>query len=426
MANVNAHVTAAPIATFGGHANGVSNEGRTAAALAGTAAVVATLSLWAVGAVAAAPIATFGGSATGDMLDGRLGATLAGTGAVAATFSPWRLGSTDGAIATFGGAAVGDVFDGRLAATPAGTASILANVRDVLDGAILAATNGPIATFGGSSVAIIFDGRIGATVAGTGAVTGALSGWRLGAVAAAPIATFGGSSAGILFDGRIAAALAGSGALTGTFSENRTGGVAGGPIATFGGTAAGIITDGVVGGVLPGAIATFGGSATGYSYDVRVRGTGAGRSHLYLGQIDAVAVPSAAAADLYVLTDGFGNPEGAPTTLLIETPDIAPLGELGRLRARLVSLTFQRSAACTVRVTPIVDYYTALPSSSYAYDAPSEPTRATIQIRLLRALTVLRLRIEVVSAGGAIEFYTPLLYYTPLKRHSGMAMGENP
>jgi hypothetical protein len=428
VANVTGTIASAPIATFGGTATGVANQGRIAASLTGTALLVGTLSLWTFGTVAAAPIATFGGSAVGEVLDGRIAATIGGSGTVSGTLNLYVIGTVPSApIATFGGSAAGVVFDGRLAAALAGSVAIEAHLRDALDGATLGAIPAaPIATFGGTAAGDVFDGRIAASLAGSGALTGALSIPRIAVIPSGPIATFGGTAAGIIFDGRIAAALAGSGALTGTLSIPIVGLIPSGPIATFGGSAAAIVTDGAIGNILPAPIATFGGALTGYSFDVRVRGSGSGRTHLFLGQIDTANPPASYAGDLYVLTAGYGNPEGTATGLVIETPDIAPLGELGRLRARLASLTLQYEAACTVRVTPIVDYDTELASVSQTLPAPGQVTRTTIPVRMMRALTVLRFRIEVTGGEGPVEIYTPVLFYTPLAERSGVAMGERP
>lgn len=150
------------------------------------------------------------------------------------------------------------------------------------------------------------------------------------------------------------------------------------------------------------------------------------RTHLFLGQVDTASPPTSGAAELYVLSGGYGIAAGQSATLLVETPDIAPLGELGRGRARLLSCPMQYDAACTVRVTPIADYMRELDPLIVALAAPGVITRTTLQVKMARAVTVLRARIEVVEATGAVEFYTPTLYYAPLSARSGMAMGEEP
>lgn len=337
------------------------------------------------GSIASAPIATFGGTITGVANEGRMGASLAGVALLVGALSTWAIGTVSAApIATFGGSATGTTFTGEMAATLTGTSTAVGNLGDYYDSFLTAV------------------------------------------VPSAPIATFGGSAVSVLFDGRMGAAPAGVGSLTGTLAVPILGTVPSGPIATFGGSAAGIVTDGALGNIQPAAIATFGGSATAYVFDPRVFGSGAGRTHLFLGQVDTAAVPASHAGDLYVLTSGYGNPEGAATDLLIETPDIAPLGELGRLRVRLASFTVQYEAACTVQVTPIVDYDTELPAVSVALPPPRQVERTVIPIRMMRALTVIRFRIQVTGGEGLVELYTPILYYAPLASRSGMAMGERP
>ncbi len=154
-----------------------------------------------------------------------------------------------------------------------------------------------------------------------------------------------------------------------------------------------------------------------------VPGVGVGRTHLFLGQIHNAAAPAAAAADLYVLSGGYGNTSGNDVPLLVETPDLAPLGVQGRLRLRRISVPFQYDAACTLAVTPIVDYRAELEPTVVAYGAPGSVTRQAVQVKLLHACTTVRLRIEVVTRAGPIEFYTPTIYYAPLSSASGVAMG---
>ncbi len=314
-----------------------------------------------------------------------------------------------------------------MAANLAGVALLVGALTTWSVGTVAAA---PIATFGGSSTGIVFTGEMAANLGGTSTAVGnlrdALEGAIFGVVPSAPVATFGGVSAGIVFDGRMASTLSGTGALVGTITTTNIGLVGSAPIATFGGTAEGIVTDGSIGNILPTPIATFGGSATGYSYDPRVWGHGTGRTHLLLGQVALTSPPTESAGDLYVLTDGYGNSEGAPTTLVLETPDIAPLGELGRLRVRLASLTIQHATSCSVQVTPIVDYTTELAPVTASLVATGRVTRSVIQVRMMRVVTVLRFRIEVTGAAGGVEIYTPILYYAPLAERSSVAMGEAP
>lgn len=153
---------------------------------------------------------------------------------------------------------------------------------------------------------------------------------------------------------------------------------------------------------------------------------GVGRTHLFLGQTDTAASPASAGAELYVLSGGYGIPTGSDTALVVETPDIAPLGELGRLRARLLMCPVQYAGACTVQITPIVDYMTELDPLIVALGAPATVTRQVLQVKMLRACTTFRVRMDVLERTGPIEFYTPVLHFAPLKLNSGVAMGESP
>lgn len=153
---------------------------------------------------------------------------------------------------------------------------------------------------------------------------------------------------------------------------------------------------------------------------------GVGRTHLLLGQIDTAESPASPAAELYVLSGGYGLATGTDTALLVETPDVAPLGDLGRLRTRLLMCPVQYAGACTIRITPIVDFMTELDPLIVALAAPATVTRQVLQVKMLRGCTTFRVRLDVLERTGAVEFYTPVLHYTPLKQNSGVAMGESP
>lgn len=160
--------------------------------------------------------------------------------------------------------------------------------------------------------------------------------------------------------------------------------------------------------------------------DLELSGVGVGRTHLWLGQVANEAVPVSAAANLYVLTGAYGQGAGLDTLALTETPDIAPLGVQGRIRLRRIVVPIRHAGACTVRITPIVDYNTALDSLSVSYEAPATPRRRAIQMKVLRGCTVVRLRIEVTTTTGAVEVYTPTLYYDPITQATSLAMGGAP
>lgn len=155
-------------------------------------------------------------------------------------------------------------------------------------------------------------------------------------------------------------------------------------------------------------------------------GQGTGRTHLFLGEIGDSRTVTSSAGALYVLSGGYGQSVGEATTLVLETPDIAPLGPQGRLRLRRIAVPFQYAAGCTVRVTPIVDYNTELDPVTVTHTDPTEVTRHVIQAKMMTACTVVRLRIEVTALAGAVEFYRPSLFFAPLSGGTTMAMGGAP
>ena len=157
-----------------------------------------------------------------------------------------------------------------------------------------------------------------------------------------------------------------------------------------------------------------------------VPGTGTGRTHLWLGQADNALVPVAGAGELYILTGAYGNAAGIDTPLLVETPDIAPQGPQGRLRLRRITVPIQLDAACTLRITPIVDYMKSFAPLIVSFGTPSRRERRVIQVKELGVCTVVRLRIEVLDREGLVEVYRPTLYYTPLSSGTMMAMGGAP
>lgn len=160
--------------------------------------------------------------------------------------------------------------------------------------------------------------------------------------------------------------------------------------------------------------------------ELEIGGVGVGRTHLWLGQVEDLAVPVAAGGELYILTGDHGHSAGDDTLLLVETPDIAPLGVQGRLRLRRIVVPVRHGGACTLRITPIVDYNTALDSLVVTFDSPARIRRQAIQMKVVRGCTVVRLRIEVLDTTGEVAVFTPTLYYDPLTPAAVLAMGGTP
>lgn len=130
-------------------------------------------------------------------------------------------------------------------------------------------------------------------------------------------------------------------------------------------------------------------------------------SHLLLGQVDDAAAPVAVAAELYLWSASFGNSAGTDVPALIETDDSAPAGPGGLFVGRRVYLPLRYSDACTVKVTPIVDFNQSLPATTQSFTTPAAPHNATITVLLAKTLTYIRVKIEVTARAGVVEFYQP-------------------
>ncbi len=130
-------------------------------------------------------------------------------------------------------------------------------------------------------------------------------------------------------------------------------------------------------------------------------------AHLFLGQIDDAAAPASAAAELYLWSESFGVSAGTDVPALIETDDVAPAGPGGLFMGRRIYLPIRYSDSCSIKVTPIVDFNQLLTSLTQAFTTPSSLRNATITVMLAQTLTYIRVRIEVVSRAGVLEFYRP-------------------
>jgi len=129
--------------------------------------------------------------------------------------------------------------------------------------------------------------------------------------------------------------------------------------------------------------------------------------HLFVGEIADAAAPANGAAELYRWSEGFGSSVGTDVPALIETDDVTPAGPGGLFVGRRIYLPLRYVAACTVRVTPIIDFNQTLSATTRSFAAPASPTTATITAALAQTLTYIRVRIEVLSRTGPVEFYQP-------------------
>lgn len=136
-------------------------------------------------------------------------------------------------------------------------------------------------------------------------------------------------------------------------------------------------------------------------------------THLLLGQIDTAATPASAAAELYVLSEGYGAAAGTDAPLLVESVDVAPAGQSGLTTLRRVYVPIEYGAACSVKVTPITDFNEELNPRTVAYASPATRTRDVIEVPVAASVTVVRVRVEVITRAGYLEVYTPNVGHVP-------------
>lgn len=124
---------------------------------------------------------------------------------------------------------------------------------------------------------------------------------------------------------------------------------------------------------------------------------------LLLGQTDTAASPASAAAECYVLSDGYGSAVGTDQTLLLETQDQALVGPSARALWRRVVVLVERSGACTIRVTPIADFMQEQAATEQSFDSPATITTVPMVVPVNVTCTYGRVRIEVVSRTGNVR-----------------------
>jgi hypothetical protein len=144
---------------------------------------------------------------------------------------------------------------------------------------------------------------------------------------------------------------------------------------------------------------------------------------LVCGQIEDDADPDSPAAELYVLSEGFGQPIGTDTPLLVETVDWAPAGPLGWTLAKRLIVPVTYRAAVTVKVTPIVDYQTALTPVTKTFAAPAEETVGEVEVGVDARCRMIRARIEVIARNGLVEIATPRLLHNPVTANHPVGAG---
>lgn len=139
---------------------------------------------------------------------------------------------------------------------------------------------------------------------------------------------------------------------------------------------------------------------------------------LLLGQVDNIAAPASAAAELYVLSSGYGSPVGTATPMLIETADIAPAGPGGRVLWRRAMVPFLRENTTTIKVTAIADFDTEVASTSEVFQSPATIAKTMVNLPIANSCTYLRERIEVTALAGRVQVFAPTALVRPVKSAS--------
>lgn len=144
--------------------------------------------------------------------------------------------------------------------------------------------------------------------------------------------------------------------------------------------------------------------------------------HAFCGQVANAAAPSGGAAELYVVSEGFGQPVGTDTPLLYESEDVPPAGPNGRFLLRRVSVPHRYAAACSIRVTVITDFVRVESAVTKTYVSPAEEQEDVIDVMVARTVTVVRVRIEVTSRSGRVTIFTPSAVGKPMTTGAPMVV----
>lgn len=129
------------------------------------------------------------------------------------------------------------------------------------------------------------------------------------------------------------------------------------------------------------------------------------------------------ASELWKLEeDSYGNSVGEQGYLRMETQDFEPLPG-GQASVRRIFAPLAYSGACTVRVTPIVDFHTALAPTTASFAHPQKRTRKVIEARAHKLCSYIRARIEVVSLAGRVELFTPRVGVLPVAEVADVVAG---
>lgn len=132
-------------------------------------------------------------------------------------------------------------------------------------------------------------------------------------------------------------------------------------------------------------------------------------ARLLVGQIDNAANPASAAAELYLLSTSYGDSVGTDVPLLIETEDVALAGPTGIALYRRIEQPVTYDAACSIRVTPIVDFMQTVTATEKTFTSPDVRTIDFADGFLAQVGTTIRVQTEVLTRNGPIELAAPLI-----------------
>lgn len=134
---------------------------------------------------------------------------------------------------------------------------------------------------------------------------------------------------------------------------------------------------------------------------------------LFAGEIATASPATGSAAQLYLLGTSYGSSVGTDVPLVVETQDVAPAGPIGLTLFRRVEVPIEYEGACTVSVTPIVDFTQVLTSTSKSYSSPPVRTRDVIDVALSKQGTAIRAIIAVTARNGRVALNTPSIASMP-------------
>lgn len=136
--------------------------------------------------------------------------------------------------------------------------------------------------------------------------------------------------------------------------------------------------------------------------------------YLIAGQIDTASPAANPAAEMYVLSSGFGQPIGTDTPLLVETEDFAPAGQDGWTILKRINVPFTFRGACSVRVTPITDYQTELTPTVKSFAAPASEAVGEVAALVSKRCRIVRARVEVTSRNAVVELGVASAVHSPV------------